>query len=783
MIRTLLFIFVTTVLSFGLQAQNEPVTPLVSRAAFFDVTPPLREMPVVLPAPKDNSWKAFVIQNKSIDYLKEGGLKEETDPLTTQDFDGDKGTKGPIVNVAGTGNINGVYPPDTDGDVGPDHYFQMINLSFAIYDKQGTKIYGPVANSTLWSGFPGPWSGTNDGDPVILYDQIEDRWIASQFAIYTSNGKYYELVAVSATGDPLGSWYRYAFEFNLFPDYPKMSVWTNAYLCTFHMFSGSFAGHGFAAFEKEKMLTGDPTAQMIYFGQYPSKFGFLPADLDGSDLPPDNAPCIFAGVNTMGNHKFEVWEMNLDWTSPSNSTFTMVADLPTVAFNGNVNGIAQPGTSTQLDALAQMTMFRLPYRNFGTHQSLVANHTVLTGGHAGIRWYEIRNSGTGWQVYQQGTYSPDANNRWMGSIAMAGNGSIAIGFSVSSSTVYPSIRYTGRTPDAPLGTMNISEVEVMAGASSQNGIERWGDYASLNTDPVDDSTFWFTTEYMKSSGWGTRVCSFNFDPLEAPTAYAGSDGVVCSDTLYIITDAEATNYSSLLWTTSGDGQFLNPTNIETKYLRGQGDIQNGTVTLTLTVNGYQSGQTATDDRILDIVEATVANAGPNQNITIGQNAYLTGEATSYSAVLWTTPGDGTFDDPAILNPVYTPGTNDISSGQVNLMLTSYPLAPCNDPDSDVAIMYIGNFTGIEPVQGEGSKMFTVTPNPSNGMFSIGYNGNALKDISVEVLDLTGNSIFNGSYEIRKGTSLDMNLKDIKKGTYIIRISGNDILFHDKLLLN
>ena len=148
-------------------------------------------------------------------------------------------------------------PPDTDGDVGLNHYFQMINLSFAIWDKQGNLLYGPVDNSTLWNGFIGPWTGTNDGDPIVLYDEAADRWMASQFAINTSNGTYWQLVAVSATSDPLGSYNRYAFQMPAFNDYPKLSVWTDGYYATFNMF-GSYTRVGVAAFERDAMLAGEP---------------------------------------------------------------------------------------------------------------------------------------------------------------------------------------------------------------------------------------------------------------------------------------------------------------------------------------------------------------------------------------------------------------------------------------------------------------------------------------------------------------------------------------------
>ncbi|MBN3035010.1 MAG: T9SS type A sorting domain-containing protein [Bacteroidales bacterium] len=761
------------------QAQDIYTPEWVARAAFFDKTPPLRDMPVVLPGQLETGWKDGIILNESLGY-KPGDTSLETDAATLQEYFGKDEVKGPIVNVGGTGNVNGVFPPDTDGDVGPDHYFQMINLSFAIYDKQGTKLYGPVANSTLWSGFPGPWSGTNDGDPIILYDELADRWVASQFAIYTSNSKYYELVAVSETGDPLGAWYRYAFEFNLFPDYPKLAVWPDGYYATFHMFSGSYAGMGVAVFERDKMLTGDPDAQMIYFGQYSSKFGFLPSDVDG-DPPPSGTPNFITGINMFGNHNMEVWELQADWVNPGSSTFTLAQTLTPAGFNPNVNGITQPGTGTQLDALSQVLMFRLPYRNFGTHEAMVANHTIWTGGRAAIRWYELRDEGAGWYIYQQGTYAPDNENRWMGSIAMSGNGSIALGFSVSGSTTYPSLRYTGRTPDAPAGEMNIDEVEIIAGASSQTGIERWGDYSCMSVDPVNDTTFWFTSEYMKSSGWGTRICAFDFGEILAPTAWAGADTTICEDELFS-TAGEALYYASVLWETSGDGIFQNASTMNAKYLRGQQDILSGSVTLTLTAYGYNSGQMASDDMVLSIRRAPSVFAGNDTTIHYNQSLQLNGEAMFYSSLIWTSAGDGFFSDPTTLNPVYTPGPGDIAAGEVMLTLKAFPEAPCEDADSDVMKLLLDPTTGAGE-QFTSERGLSVIPNPTDGRIDVVLADSYDPEGLVVVRDMLGAEVARLEMAHTGGRlSAHINLAGNPGGVYLLEILNGDQRLIRKVIL-
>lgn len=751
----------------------------VRKAAYFDKTPPLITMEKKRPVPGDNHWKDGIISNESLLEEFTSGDKSVTDPATIQDYQGAKGSKGPIVNVNGIGNINGVYPPDTDGDAGPDHYIQMINLSFAVYDKQGTKIYGPVANSTLWSGFPGPWTGTNDGDPILLYDELAGRWMASQFAIYTSNNKYYELIAVSETNDPLGAWYRYAFEFDEFPDYPKLSVWPDGYYATFHIFSGSFQGTAFVAFEREKMLIGDPDAQMVYFGEYPTRFGYLPADVDGQ-APPAGTPCYFSGINFSGNHSMEIWTMTLEWLNTANSQFILDVVLPTASFNANVSGIPQPGTGTQLDALNGILMFRLPYRNFGTYSSIVANHTVNLSGHAAIRWYELRNTGSDWYIYQQGTYSPDNNHRWMGSIAMQADGSIALGYSVSSSSIYPSIRYTGRTPDAPLGEMNITEIEVAAGLSSQSGIERWGDYACMSADPVNDSLFWFTTEYMAGGGWGTRITSFDFGSIQPPVAFAGVDTTICENQLFECMPS-AQFYNSVHWETSGDGVFQNQNILFTKYLRGNGDIENGQVTLTLTAYGFQPGWEVSDDMVLSITREPEAFAG-NDTVVSGSNIILAGEAISYSAVEWSSSGDGIFTDVSILNPTYTAGPEDISLGQATLTLMAMAQLPCEGEDSDNMTLFLNPATGIfnpDPLYSR----IQIIPNPGSGKFMIRYVGPGTDEDIFIVRDLTG-SVVAGKDNMKylSSGSFELDLSGFRKGIFILELQTRSGKVFEKIVL-
>jgi hypothetical protein len=450
----------------------------------------------------------------------------------------------PIANFDGQYNYYGYYPPDTQGAVGPNHYVQWVNVTFAIYDKSGTKVYPPAGNptpfaagNTIWTGFGGACQTSNDGDPITLYDRQAGRWLMAQFALpnYPS-GPFYQCLAISQTGDPTGSWYRYAWvsptvKMN---DYPHFGVWPDGYYMTINQFTavtGNWGGAGVVAFERARMLAG-LSAQAVYFdllGVDVNLGGMLPSDLDGPTAPPAGSPnyVLQFDDNAWGYpaDQLELWKFHVDWTTPANSTFTGPAIINLTALGlgfdanmcgGSRNCIPQPVTAVRLDAISDRLMYRLAYRNFGTHESLVLNHTVDANSldHAGIRWYEVRSPGTTPTVYQAGTYAPDTDHRWMGSIAMDANGDIALGYSVSSTATYPSVRYVGRLAGDPLGTLPQSEVTLMAGTGYQTGTAyRWGDYSMMAIDPSDDCTFWYTQEYIQTNGgapWRTRIGSFKF---------------------------------------------------------------------------------------------------------------------------------------------------------------------------------------------------------------------------------------------------------------------------------
>ena len=429
------------------------------------------------------------------------------------------------LNFAGVGQgdygfTDQYAPPDTNGAVGATQYVQWVNTYFAVFNKTTGQIASgfPKPGNSPWVGFGGACETNNDGDPIVQYDKLADRWILTQFSVSTT--PYLQCVAVSTTPDATGAYYRYAFSYTNFPDYPKLGVWSDAYYITFNMFSNSFVGGRACAYDRAKMLAGDKTATQQCFQLSNSYGGLLPADLDGKTPPPAGSPNFFMNF---GLNSLKLWKFHVDFANSANSTFTGPTNIPVATFNAACSGggqacIPQPGTSNKLDSLADRLMYRLAYRNRGGVESLLVNQSVTVGnkktGITSVRWYEVRLPNGTPTVFQQGTLGTgDGIHRWMGSIAMDKQGNIALGYSASSGTVKPSIRYTGRLATDTLSTMQTENI-IQAGGGSQTGtLHRWGDYSAMTVDPVDDCTFWYTTEYLKTNGtwnWSTKIASFKF---------------------------------------------------------------------------------------------------------------------------------------------------------------------------------------------------------------------------------------------------------------------------------
>ena len=441
-------------------------------------------------------------------------------------------------------------PPDTNGAAGATQFVQWVNLDFAVFSKtNGSLVYGPAAGNTLWQSLGGACAAKNSGDPIAQYDKQAGRWVMMQ-PVFTS--PYYLCVAVSTTSDATGTYnlYQFAIPNNTFPDYPKLGVWPDGYYVSYNQFQGgSFVGAAACALDRNSMLSGTSATMQCFSTGYAS---LLPSDLDGaSGAPGTTSPPTAGAPNYFLNftsNALNLWKFHVDWTTPSNSTFTGPVTVQNVsAFAAACNGgacIPQSQTRQLLDSLGDRVMYRLAYRNFGTYESLVVTHSVATGsGNTGARWYEIRSPGATPTVYQQGTYAPDSSYRWMGSIAQDKVGDMGLGYSVSSSIMFPAIRYTGRTPSDPLGSMG-SETSIVEGTGSQlRNLSRWGDYSSMAIDPTDDCTFWYTSEYLLSNGtfnWSTQIASFSFPGCASPSP---SYSLSASPTSQTVTQGSGAGYT------------------------------------------------------------------------------------------------------------------------------------------------------------------------------------------------------------------------------------------------
>jgi hypothetical protein len=420
---------------------------------------------------------------------------------------------GQDTNLAITGD-----PPDTNGSVGKTHFVQWVNTALAVFDKStGQRILGPIDGNLLWTGFGGNCEHFNDGDPIVLYDKVADRWLLTQFAV--TQPPFSQCIAVSTSPDPTGAYARYEYQFQDFNDYPKFGVWPDAYYGTFNMFSGNnFVGAKACAFERAKMLAGD-AARMQCF-DLANQGGLLPSDMDGAMPPPTGSPNY---LMNFGNDQLNLWKFHVDWTNPGSSTFTGPTTIGTAPFQIACNNapnpgecVVQPDTTELLDTLSDRLMFRLAYRNFGDHEVLVVNHAVAVAAASGVRWYELRDPGGTPTIFQQGTYAPDGAFRFMASIAMDKAQNMLMGYSVSGQQIFPSIRFTGRSAADPLNQM-AAEQATVNGTGAQTNPERWGDYSSMSIDPTDDCTFWFSTQYQGTTGqfnWQTSIIPVKFSSCQ-----------------------------------------------------------------------------------------------------------------------------------------------------------------------------------------------------------------------------------------------------------------------------
>ncbi len=500
-----------------------------------------------------------IMNFKNPKKLKRNHKDSTPDPVVQKDFKAGKGlSRDAMALTAGTDfagmnlTANGAgWPPDTNGDVGPTYFIQTVNTSIGIYNKStGSLVSATTFDAFFPSGVGAPCDNDNNGDPIVLYDRYNQRWFILDFSWSGSSGPSYYSIAASQTSNPTGSWWTYCFQADstLMNDYPKCGVWHDGIYITANMFvfSGSYQHTKIWAVKTPDLYTGTLTSQSVT-DSGSQAFSIMPATAKSPTGPPSSAPNYMYAMDASefgGGAKdaLYVWKYNVNWSTPASTTWTGPTEMVTAAFGLVATGAPQQGTSNTLDTLYGRLMNPANYWNFGTHESIVLSHLAETSSRRAMRWYEIRISGGNSSIYQQGTYSPDSTHRWMGSVAINKNGDIGMGYSASSSSMYPAIRYTGRKSTDALGTMPQGENTMVSGGGHQTSYTRWGDYSSIFVDPSDDETFWYTQEYYTSSGtnWQTRIGSFKITGGDPPASCDFDDAV---------------DNAALTLTTSGDADW------------------------------------------------------------------------------------------------------------------------------------------------------------------------------------------------------------------------------------
>lgn len=549
--------------------------------------------------PPDKEWQEGASAARRIQTSPDGALSDapvpNAMPPVTTTFEG--------LSQATQGAASGFFvsPPDTVGDVGPNHYVQCVNLACQVFTKAG--VGGAVFTlDSLFTALGGDCATLNDGDPIVLYDPLADRWQLSQFAV-GNRPPSHQCIAVSQTGDPNGAYWVYDFAIpgGYFNDYPKLSVWSDGYYMTAPLFEGPFFGQGVFAFNRSKMLSGDPSAEMIFFDlttSYPGLERVLPADIDGQ-APPAGTPqyMISIAADEFGSDADAIrfFEFKPDFNNPALSTWTEKPSLPVASFDPTfteVSGNCGPGTfdtrddidqpapancRMRLESLSNRPMHRLAYRRFGSREAMVFTHSVdvnatpatsTTGARSGIRYYELSRSlpGGAWTVADQATHAPaDTVNRWMGSAALDAQGNLGVAFSISdSASTFPGISYAGRLFNQSGGLLE-GEANAALGTRAQTSTgSRWGDYAAMSVDPADECTFWFTTEYYGTPAppscsattcWQTRIFTFKFPGCTTPTSTNGTLGGTVTDSAAAPVAGALVEINGYTGVTNGSGVY------------------------------------------------------------------------------------------------------------------------------------------------------------------------------------------------------------------------------------
>ncbi len=633
-------------------AQNEVVHPSsVSTAIYFDEIPSLKDLP-----PVDAQ---YYIDNQGKSVMD--GLETEEEEAPDYSFWHDQGPdpvwqkkNGWVENTTRALSLNfdgqpsPYLPSDANGTVGPNHYMQTVNTTYAIWNKAGVQVVPPTAMNTLFAGVPG--AQYNSGDPLILYDEQAQKWLAVEFSVDAA--PYYMLFAVSQTSDPTGAWWRWSFVMNGFPDYEKVGIWRDGYYMGTNL-GGSGPGDDVHVFERSAMITGSPTPQSVAFHNNYRPDGFhtiIPLDADGAEAPV-GAPGQFIAFNDDawgGADEIRVFDCAVNWTTPLSSTFTLAQQLPVAPFDSQFNAwgvgdIPQIGQSQLIDCQPYVFMSRGQYKNFGSTQSMVCVQTVDVDGtnHAGQRWYELIKSSQSdptWEVRQQGTYAPDQHSRFMGSIAINNLHQIALGYSISSATMTPNMRYCGQSAaqySLGNGVMDIVESpDLASGTASQPSYRRWGDYSLMTIDPLDNTTFWYTNEYY-SSGKKTRVVSFTLGTPALTAEFYGTPTTICSGSSVTFTNIPLGGPTSWTWSFPGGtpSSYVGQTPPAITY------AVPGTYDVTLTVGDGITTDIETKTGYINVINAVADFTAAPTSISEGGSVVFTDiSSCGPGSWEWTFPG-------------------------------------------------------------------------------------------------------------------------------------------------
>ena len=539
---------------------------------------------------------------------------------------------------------------DCNGAAGPNHYVQAVNFSFAVYDKQGAILLQPILLNNLFSDIM-PSNAEGKGDPVVIYDEHANRWLIAEFASgpydasYTHTNPNYIFVAVSQTEDPTGAWYKWAFEVNAFPDYFKIGVGENGYFIGSNPYYHPSGAERFMVMDRTSMLAGEADPELVTFesSQIPgSSQGVFhvvqPVDTDGPFAPAGSAG-TFITINDDawgGNDQLWVYELNVDWDNTSSATVqrTQTIDVEPFVSQFNTSGgqfndldcVVQKGTDTKIDAVSTVLMFRAQYRNFEGEQKIVCYHTVNVDGQnqAGLRWYELEKTTGEWSIRQQGTYAPDNNSRWMGGIGMNGDKEIAIGYSISSSNMYPSIRFSGQSNDEyqnASGILDIDETVIYEGTLSKTSNSRWVDYTNLTIDPSDDHTFWFTNSFVKSAYEnGSYITAFEFTTQSLSAGFSADNTTPVVDATVNFTDGSVGNITSWNWTiTPNNVNYISGTNASSENPQVQ-FTQAGSYTISLEVSDGTETDIETKTAYIEAISVGINRKTKSGEIIVYENA-------------------------------------------------------------------------------------------------------------------------------------------------------------------